>query len=193
MIPARRLDFIDEIHGCIMQAECGDPGSQSLFAPSAEGVWIGDGLFLVAALCWAIFGLLMRHWQIRPQMDIIGIASFSLVIYLPVYLFWLPSNIAHASWGEIGLQAMYQGIIAALLAAGMYSYANQKIGACQASMILVLVPAFSAIGGVLILDELLGITTALGIVVVSIGALLGALPTGSMARQKTIRKKNQAA
>jgi len=150
-------------------------GSQSLFAPSSEVEWIGDVLFLMAALCWAIFGLLMRRWQIRPQVGIVGIASFSLVTYLPVYLLWLPSNIAHASWDEIGLQAVYQGIIAALVAAGMYSYANQKIGACQASMMLALVPVVSAIGGVLILDESMDITTILGIVVVSTGALLGAL------------------
>jgi len=157
-------------------------GFHSLFATSAEDQWIGDGLFLAAALCWAIFGLLMRRWQIRPQLGILGIASFSLVIYMPIYLLWLPSNIAQAGWGEISLQAGYQGIIAALLAAGMYSYANQKIGACQASMMLALVPAFSAIGGWLILDEALGIITVGGIVVVSLGALLGALPPGSMAR-----------
>lgn len=157
-------------------------GFHSLFATSAEDQWIGDGLFLAAALCWAIFGLLMRRWQIRPQLGILGIASFSLVIYMPIYLLWLPSNIAQAGWGEISLQAGYQGIVAALLAAGMYSYANQKIGACQASMMLALVPAFSAIGGWMILDEALGIITVVGIVVVSLGALLGALPPGSMAR-----------
>jgi drug/metabolite transporter (DMT)-like permease len=157
-------------------------GFQSLFAASAQDEWIGDGLFLAAALSWAIFGLLMRRWQIRPQLGILGIASFSLVTYMPVYLLWLPGNIANAGWGEIGLQAVYQGIIAALLAAGMYSYANQKIGACQASMMLALVPAFSAVGGWLILDEALGITTVIGIVVVSLGALLGASPPGSLTR-----------
>ncbi|ENO87022.1 DMT family transporter [Thauera linaloolentis] len=157
-------------------------GFQSLLAPAAADEWIGDALFLAAALCWAIFGLLMRRWQIRPQLGILGIASFSLVVYMPVYLLWLPGNIAQAGWGDIGLQAVYQGIIAALLAAGMYSYANQKIGACQASMMLALVPAFSAIGGFLILGEALGGLTAVGILVVSLGAALGALPAGALAR-----------
>ena len=162
-------------------------GFQSLVTATTHGEWIGDGLFLAAALCWAIFGLLMRRWGIRPQLGILGIASFALVLYMPVYLLWLPSNIANASWGEIGLQAVYQGVVAALLAAGMYSYANQKIGACQASMMLALVPAFSAAGGFLILDEALGLTTMLGIVVVSLGALLGALPAGAIARLPLFR------
>lgn len=155
-------------------------GFHSLLAPSSGDAWIGDLLFLAAALSWAIFGLLMRRWQVRPQQGILGIASLSMVVYLPIYLLWLPGNIAQAGWGEIGLQAVYQGVIAALLAAGMYSYANQKIGACQASMMLALVPAFTAVGGVLVLDEVLGITTVLGIVIVSLGALLGALPTGGI-------------
>lgn len=159
-------------------------GFHSLFASPVEGQWIGDGFFLAAALCWAIFGLLMRRWKISPLLGILGIASISLVIYMPIYLLWLPGKITHAGWGEIGLQAIYQGIVAALLAGGMYSLAVQKIGACQASMMLALVPAFSAIGGLLILDEALGFTTVAGIVVVSLGALLGALPTDALARMR---------
>lgn len=77
---------------------------------------------------------------------------------------------------------MYQGVIASMLAAGFYSYAVQKVGAGEASMMLALVPAFTAIGAYLILDEALGLTTIVGIVVVSIGALLGALPPAALAR-----------
>ncbi|HRP24126.1 DMT family transporter [Thauera sp.] len=159
-------------------------GFESLFATAREGEWIGDLLFLSAALCWAIFGLLMRRWQIKPQLGILGIATFSALAYLPVYLLWLPARLADASWGAIALQAGYQGIVAALLAAGFYSYAVQKVGASEASMMLALVPAFTAIGGFLILGEVIGLTTIVGIVVVSIGALLGALPPAALARMR---------
>lgn len=158
-------------------------GFESLFAASARaGEWIGDLLFLAAALCWAIFGLLMRRWQVKPQFGILGIASFSALAYLPVYLLWLPGNLAEQSAGAIALQAVYQGVIAALVAGGFYSYAVQKVGASEASMMLALVPAVTAVGAFLILDEALGLTTIGGIVVVSIGALLGALPPGALAR-----------
>ena len=157
-------------------------GFESLLAPAQGSEWIGDLLFLAAALCWAIFGLLMRRWQVKPQFGILGIASFSALVFMPIYLLWLPSSIAAASWGEIALQCVYQGVIASMLAAGFYSYAVQKVGAGEASMMLALVPAFTAIGAYLILDEALGLTTIVGIVVVSIGALLGALPPAALAR-----------
>lgn len=157
-------------------------GFESLLAPAQGSEWIGDLLFLAAALAWAIFGLLMRRWQVKPQFGILGIASFSALVFMPIYLLWLPSNIGAASWGEIALQCVYQGVIASMLAAGFYSYAVQKVGAGEASMMLALVPAFTAIGAYLILDEALGLTTIVGIVVVSIGALLGALPPAALAR-----------
>lgn len=166
-------------------------GFDSLISVHGEQEWLGDALFLAAALSWAIFGLLMRRWQIRPHLGIFGIASFAMLFYMPVYLLWLPKSIGQASWGAISLQCVYQGIVAALVAAGMYSYANQKIGACQASMMLALVPAFSAIGAFFILDEMLSFTIILGIVVVSAGAILGAMP-GDAAKKLLAPKRSTA-
>lgn len=80
----------------------------------------------------------------------------------------------------ITLQAVYQGVVIAFLGAGLYSYAVQKIGASEASLMLALVPAVSAVGGLLILGEQLGTVAVLGIVVVSIGAVLGSLPPGKL-------------
>ena len=156
-------------------------GFESLIAPTHGREWIGDLLFLAAALCWAVFGLLMRRWQVKPQFGMLGIATFSALAYLPVYLLWLPGNLAAQGWGAIALQGVYQGVIAALVAGGFYSYAVQKVGASEASMMLALVPAVTAVGAFLILGEALGLITIVGIVVVSIGALLGALPPAALA------------
>ena len=165
-------------------------GFESLFAANAgANEWIGDLLFLAAALCWAIFGLLMRRWQVKPQFGILGIACFSALAYLPVYLLWLPGNLAAASWGAIALQGGYQGVIAALVAGGFYSYAVQKVGASEASMMLALVPAVTAVGAFLILGEALGLTTIVGIMVVSAGALLGALPPAALSRLRGFRSR----
>lgn len=155
-------------------------GYESLVAPDAGSRWIGDILFLLAALSWAVFGLLMRRWMVRPQLAISGVATFSLLIYMPVYLLWLPKAISASPAAEIALQGVYQGLVAALLAGGMYSYANQKIGSCQASMMLALVPGVSAVGAYFMLGEALSLHVVLGIVVVSIGAILGAMPSGGV-------------
>ena len=162
-------------------------GKASLFVSGHDDAWIGDLLFLGAALTWAIFGLLLRRWQVQPQLGVLGVASFSALFFLPVYALGLPSQLAQASWGAITVQALYQGVIVAFLAAGLYSYAVQKAGAAEASMMLALVPAVTAIGGLLLLDESLGWAAIAGIGVVSAGALLGALPAGTLARWRWAR------
>lgn len=137
-------------------------------------VWKGDVLFLAAALLWAVFGMLGRHWKVPPRSAIVGMAVISLVVYTPVYLLWLPKTIATAPMGEIVLQAVYQGIVAALLAGAMYTYACQTIGVYRASMTLAIVPGASAVGAWVLLGEALTVTAIAGLALVSIGALLSA-------------------
>lgn len=155
-------------------------GYESPFANSDGDQWVGDLLFLAAALTYAVYGLLVRRWQIRPQPGVLGLATISAMVYLPVYACFLPSTMGDATLGAITLQAVYQGVVIAFLGVGMYSYAVQKIGASEASLMLALVPAVSAVGGLLILGEQVGATAVVGIVVVSIGAVLGSLPPGKL-------------
>lgn len=147
---------------------------RSLGEIGISDVWKGDLLFLVAAWTWAMFGLLGRHWKIPPRQAIVGIATMSLITYMPVYLLWLPKSIASAPFGEIALQAVYQGIVAALVAAAMYTYACQTIGVYRAAMTLAIVPGASAVGAFLVLDEPLTLAAIAGLALVSIGALLSA-------------------
>ena len=79
-------------------------GFNSLFFSHSGDQWIGDLLFFSAALCWAIFGLLVRRWQIKPRHGIFGIAAFSSLAYLPIYYLFLPKGIADATWDAIIFQ-----------------------------------------------------------------------------------------
>ena len=157
-------------------------GFDSLAQAHVGSVWRGDVLFLLAAACWAVFGLLMRRWQVKPVLAITGVATFSAAAYLPVYLLYLPRAISSAPQAEILLQCGYQGIVAALLAGSMYSYANQKIGPSQASMMLALVPGVSSVGAWFLLGEPLSPRIIAGIMVVTLGAILCALPPSFMTR-----------
>lgn len=76
-------------------------GIDSLLSHQGQEEFIGDLLFLAAALSWAVFGILMRRWQIRPLLGICGIALFATLIYWPVYLLFLPKNLTSAGWGDI--------------------------------------------------------------------------------------------
>lgn len=162
-------------------------GFSSLFGgQQASMEWLGDLLFFIAALCWAIFGYLIKRWGIRPHMAVFGIASFSLVIFMPIYLAFLPKKILAASLIDIATQGVYQGIIAALVAAGLYGYSTQKIGTREAAMLLTIVPGLSALGGYLVLNESLSVITILGIIIVTFGGLLGSIPSSVKNKNRSI-------
>ena len=135
--------------------------------------WLGDVFFLCAATSFAVFGLLLRKWRVPPLEVTIGIASISMLIYLPVYVLFLPKALSSVPVPLILLQCLYQGILAAAVAGLLYAYANQTIGPMKASLMLALVPGASAVAAVPLLGEPLGITTLVGVVLVTCGAVLG--------------------
>jgi drug/metabolite transporter (DMT)-like permease len=140
---------------------------------SAGGQWLGDLFFLCAATCFAVFGLLLKRWRVHPWETTVGIATISMLIYLPVYALFLPKALASVAISLIVLQCVYQGVIAASVAGLLYAYANQTIGPMKASLMLALVPGISALAAVPLLGESLGMTTLLGVILVTCGAVLG--------------------
>jgi drug/metabolite transporter (DMT)-like permease len=140
---------------------------------SISGQWLGDLFFLCAATCFASFGLLLKRWRAHPWETTVAVATISMLIYLPVYAVFLPKGIAAVATPFILLQCLYQGVIAASVAGLLYAYANQTIGPMKASLMLALVPGISALMAVPLLGETLGVTTILGVILVTCGAVLG--------------------
>lgn len=135
--------------------------------------WLGDIFFLCAAASFAAFGLLQKKWRVPPLEVTVGIATVSMLFYLPVYVLFLPKAWSSVPTSLILLQCLYQGVLAACVAGLLYTYANQTIGPIKASMMLALVPGVSAVAAVPLLGEALGTMTVAGVVLVSCGALLG--------------------
>ena len=152
-------------------------GFNSLGAPHAENSmeWAGDLCFVAASLLWACYGLLVRIWHVRPIDAVSGIAVASACIYLPIYALLLPKGLAAASLNDILLQAVYQGVIAALVAAFSYAYATLSLGSGVASLMLAIVPGTSALLAVPLLGEASTEVTAWGVILVTAGAGLGAM------------------
>jgi len=150
-------------------------GYQSLTheAPGSGPRWLGDLFFIASATCFAINGLLLKRWRIRPLEAVVGIAMISALIYLPIYILFLPKGLATAPLSAMVLQGIYQGLIASSLAALLYYYANMTIGPMKASLMLALVPGISALAAVPLLGEELGLSTLLGVALVTGGAALG--------------------
>ena len=144
------------------------------FAGAPADQWQGDVYFLLAALCYAGFGLLLKQWQISPVDATIGIAVISLLCYLPVYLLFLPKALHSVSLPFILGQGVYQGILAATFASLLFAYAIHNIGPQRATLMLAMVPGLSALAAVPLLGEPLHAFTLAGVLLVTVGAVLGA-------------------
>ncbi len=136
--------------------------------------WVGDVFFLLAAICYASFGLLLKHWDVSPLEATIGVAVISMVCYTPVYLLFLPKAITTVPLSFILLQGVYQGILAASIAGLLFAYAIHNIGTQRATLMLAMVPGISAVAAVPLLRESLDAVTIAGVVLVTVGAVLGA-------------------
>jgi drug/metabolite transporter (DMT)-like permease len=47
---------------------------------------IGDGLFFLSAIWWGIFTVLLKHWKLSAWQSMSGVAIWSALIYLPIYI-----------------------------------------------------------------------------------------------------------
>ncbi|PPE75066.1 EamA/RhaT family transporter [Solimonas fluminis] len=140
----------------------------------AGNSWIGDLLFVSASTSWCVFTILVRRWQVKPWDAAAGMSVTSAVIFLPIYLLFLPKHIAVAPWHEILLQAGYQGVMVVIIAMVLYTRAVAELGPTRLAAVMATVPALSALLAWPVLGEALTPLLGVGIALVTLGALIGA-------------------
>lgn len=143
-----------------------------LFASGGGGHAFGDVLLAAAAVCWALYTVLIRRWQVPPLRGAVTLTLLSALLYLPLYSLWLPAQIMQAGWSDIVLQGIYQGLIAAVLAMLLYLHAVATIGPSAMGALMALVPAISSLAALLMLAEHGTGQTLLAVLLTSAGALL---------------------
>lgn len=141
---------------------------------SVPGAWIGALLFLTAASWFSVYLILNRVWQVTPLQVLLVISVLSGLIYVPIWYFFLPSNLAEAPPSQILLQGTYQ-LLPNLVGLNLLTVAVRNVGASVSAAIMSAVPSLGAILGLVLLGETLGAMTWVGIVVLSLGILLTAL------------------
>lgn len=134
---------------------------------------IGDLLFMAAALSWGMFNALLKKWHPDPFAVVLAVSFYTAILYLPVYLVFLPSNLSAAHAGEIGLQAVYQGVLAAVLQLLLYVKAAKTIGAGNMAVTMAFVPVLAALLAIPVLGESMSIFIAVSLLCVSGGAIFG--------------------
>jgi drug/metabolite transporter (DMT)-like permease len=139
---------------------------------STQDAWIGDILFVIGALFFSAYMILSERWQLGAMQIIFCGTVVNAVIYLPVWVIWLPSGIADAPLGPLMLQAVYQGFVPNLVGLLFIAHASRTIGNGNTSSILAAVPGGGALLGALLLGEALSLTGIVAIVILTIGLLL---------------------
>lgn len=132
---------------------------------------MGDGLFFVSAILWALFTVLLRKYQLSAWHAMCGVAIWSAVIYVPVYLLFLPKHLFVPEPIHLISQTLFHGIFVVIIATLTYVEAIKRLGAFKAGSITNLAPFIAAILAVPLLGESLSLAMVLGLVGMAIGAL----------------------
>lgn len=145
-------------------------------ANGMPGQWRGHLLFLGAAACNATFLTTVRGWGITAFQSLIIVNGVNLVLYVPFWLLFLPSNLAATPWPEIALQGVYQGIVAAFFASIMIAHAARMLGGMRQAAIMSGAPAVAVLIAIPALGEIPSNISIIGVVVVTAGILVALGP-----------------
>ena len=175
--PARALGLACIVAGDLL---VGGASLWGAFSGTGGTAWRGDLLFMAAASCWAVYGVLARKFGLDAVRATIGITVFAFCTYVPAFvlLTWLgvlPSRLASAPWGEIAFQTVYQGVGSVVVAGIAFTQMIRHFGPVKSTMLTALVPGLSAMAAVPLLGEPLHWHLLAGLAMVTLGILFGVL------------------
>jgi drug/metabolite transporter (DMT)-like permease len=147
-------------------------GYEGFGSSGSAMTWVGDSLFLAAIALFALFMVANRVWFVVPRQVIFSATIVSAVVYIPIWLLCLDSNLAVAPRSEILLQGAYQGLVPGVLGISCLNIAVRHIGPRATSVFLSSVPVVAALTAIPILNEFPGPPAWIGMITVTCGILL---------------------
>jgi drug/metabolite transporter (DMT)-like permease len=139
-------------------------------AGNHPGAWRGIPFFLVAAVCYAAYIVLVRRWGMNG-LDATTVLSVLSLPYVPMHALWRGDRLLAAPTGELLLQLAMQGPLTGVLATLAFARVIWLLGPTQASAIGALVPAMATFLAWLILSEPLGPVQLAGMALAVAGVL----------------------
>ncbi len=137
-----------------------------------SGISPGHALLALGALCWAVFTVLIKRWDISPWQATVSLALITCVLYMPAYVLWLPKNMSLNVLADIGLQMAYQGVMATIIQMALYVRAVQLLGASSMGALMAIVPVVSGLAAIVLFNEAVSGELIVGLILVSLGAWL---------------------
>ena len=137
----------------------------------ASAFGLGDILFFLSAVWWGIFTVLLKQWKLSAWHSMASVAIWSALIYLPIYILFIPKHFQEAEPVHLLIQGIFHGVLVVIIATLTYVAAIERLGAFKTGSIVTLAPFIAAVIAVPLLNEPLSPAIMCGLVGMGIGAL----------------------
>ncbi|QHH98344.1 DMT family transporter [Acinetobacter dispersus] len=137
----------------------------------ASALGVGDLLLFISAVWWGIFTVLLRQWKLSAWHATAGVVIWSAIIYLPIYILFIPKHFQDAAPIHLLIQGLFHGILVVIVATLTYVAAIERLGAFKTGSIVTLAPFIAAIVAVPLLNEPLNAAIVSGLIGMGVGAL----------------------
>lgn len=136
----------------------------------SSDAWRGDLLFMVAALMWSFYTVLMRRWDTDP-LAVVSVVQVGGLLYLPLYFLTEGTAVFRLDPAAITIQVLYQGVLVSVISVLLFNLAVRRIGA-KASMFTAMMPVVGVSLAVIALGEPLTLSLIAGTLLIVGGLFL---------------------
>ncbi|MEO0936727.1 MAG: DMT family transporter [Pseudomonadota bacterium] len=136
---------------------------------------VGDALFLSAAVLWALYTVAFRLSGLEALHGAALVAVASTLLIVPLWIAVPESGLLSAPPADLAVQFVVQGLLAGPFGMVLFGVSVRRLGPAATALSGAVVPAATAAGGWVILNEALSGATAFGIVLTGVGLALFAL------------------
>lgn len=120
----------------------------------SEGINSGEALMLMAAVAYALYGVLVRKWQINlPTWQSLYIQiTFGVILLLPNFIITAMHSEVSLNMQSLPM-VLYAGIPASVIAPVLWLHGMNRLGANKTTNFMNLMPIFTAIIAIAFLHE----------------------------------------
>ncbi|MFI8750655.1 DMT family transporter [Vreelandella lionensis] len=150
----------------------------------------GDALMVVAATCYALYGVMLKRWAMNlpPWVMLYAQVCFAVLFLLPPYLMGPMTPVD----GQNVWLILYAGIPASVITTFLWMRAVRQIGANQSSIFINLMPLFSALIAMALLGEQVSGFHFIGGLLILAGVIMAQTLTRPLVRAAAPHKTRSA-
>lgn len=134
----------------------------------------GDVMFLAASALGALYVLQLRKWGMNAIQGAAIVTIYSALIVVPWHLFSTGGGLWQAAPLELLWQVLWQGMLIGCIALITLNHAIARLGPERSIALVALVPALSAVLGMLFLSEIPSGAEIAALLAISAGVSVGA-------------------